>query len=338
MPNGDAQRRLSVKQILRYLENAAWTPLRQWLARPLIDAVPWMRRLRHYAIFLLLIALTSPFSHSYLDIKLSLGELIVHTAVVVVTVALAILLIEAATAALSRMAIREIPISTGGFLLRMAIAYVLSSSAIGLMHAPLPFTRAIMEKHADATQGGVSWQILPFVLLVVYAAYQVTRKDQLAQQLAELQRINRELEAAHRERQRGNEQKNHTPRQTSAVIRVQSKGIEIPLNAESVVRIQADENYCHVVADTGADVAPKRYLVRMTLSEALAGLPDQLFLQTHRSHLVNLRHVAALSRDGRRRELQLSNGDRVPISRSRMGSVQTGIQDFLASPGSGGRV
>jgi DNA-binding LytR/AlgR family response regulator len=136
---------------------------------------------------------------------------------------------------------------------------------------------------------------------------------------------------AQRERREHPQVQGETQEQTSAAITVQSNGVQIPLPAESILQIQADENYCHVVADVGSDVPSKRYLVRMTLSEALALLPEHLFLQTHRSHLVNLRYVAELIRDGRQRELRLTTGDRVPVSRARIGLVQSRIGEFLAA-------
>lgn len=170
------------------------------------------------------------------------------------------------------------------------------------------------------------WGLFPVALLIVYVACQMMRKDYLARQVAALQQINDELAAAQHERR-----DDGAPRPASCVIRVQSKGVETPLPAEHVVRIQAGENYCHVVPDTGANGTAKRHLVRMTLKEALDAVPAQLFVQTHRSHLVNLDYVTELRRDGRRRELRLGNGDRVPVSRSRADAVESRIQEYLTA-------
>jgi DNA-binding LytR/AlgR family response regulator len=315
----------------RYFDATMAAPLVLWLRRPLIGAVPWTYRLRLYGFFLLFIALSSPFLHSHLGIALSAEELVVHTALVVVAVAIVMSLIEAVIAAWLRVGHRENWVSTGGFLLRAALAYLASTLAIGPLHQLSPFTRAIMQRHAQAGQASVSWQLLPLALLIVYVVYQLMRKDYLSRQVAALREINDELLMAQRERREHPQVQGETQEQTSAAITVQSNGVQIPLPAESILQIQADENYCHVVADVGSDVPSKRYLVRMTLSEALALLPEHLFLQTHRSHLVNFRYVAELIRDGRQRELRLTTGDRVPVSRARIGLVQSRIGEFLAA-------
>lgn len=315
--------------LLRHFDRTIAGPLVLWLRRPLIDAEPWTHRTRPYGLFLLFIALSSPFLHSHLGIALSARELVVHTVIVVAAVVIAMLLIEAVVAALLRVAHRENRVSTGGFLVRAALAYFSSTLAVGPMHQLLPFTRAIMEEHVRTGRANLSWQVAPVALLIVYVAYQVMRKDYLARQVAALRQINDELGMVQRER-RADPGQRDAQQQISSVISVRSDGVEIPLHTDSILRVQADENYCHVVADVATDETPKRYLVRMTLSEALALLPEHLFLQTHRSHVVNLRYVTELIRDGRQRELRLTTGERVPVGRARIGSVQSRIRDFLA--------
>lgn len=322
-----------MKRLLGYLDKSIAAPLLQWLKRPLIDAVPWARRLRLYTLFLLLIALSSPFLHSYFDIALSPGEMVVHTLLVVAAVALAILVIETIVAVVFHATHRENSVSTGGFLLRAAAAYVMSNLLAGPMHQLSPFTRTIMEKHLRAGQTNTAWQVLPVALLIVYVAYQVMRKDYLARQVAALQRINEDLRSAQRQRSDNPEHDGDTGERR---FTVQSNGVDLPLQAESILHIQADENYCHIVADLG-NGEMKRYLVRMTLTEAAGLLPQRLFLQTHRSHVVNLGYVGELIRGGRQRELRLSNGDTVPISRARAGSVQSRIKEFLTTDGRGSR-
>jgi DNA-binding LytR/AlgR family response regulator len=314
-----------VKILLQHLDTSAFAPLLRWLHRPLIPAEPLILRLRFYVMFLLLIALSSPFLHAYLDVALSLAELILHTALVVFAVAVAILLVEVVLAVASRGAGPDRSISTGGFLLRAAVAYLLSSFAVGALHDLTPYTRAIMLAH-EAAQPNAIWQILPFALLIVYVAYQLMRADYLAQEVEGLRRLNEELRRvpqAHRAEMRGDAQETN-----DASLHVQANGMEIPLRADSILRIEADQNYCHVVAD-GVGGLPKRYLVRMTLRQALDRLPPRLFVQTHRSHVVNLTRVQALGRDRRRRELRMSNDDRVPVSRARVAAVQDGLRRHL---------
>lgn len=201
------------------------------------------------------------------------------------------------------------------------------------MHQVSPFTRAIMEEHARASPASMSWHILPVALLIVYVWYQAARKDYLSRQVAALRRINDELALAHRERSGQRDRPDDGPAQPAPAVTVRSNGMALPLHAESILRVESDKNYCHIMA-AGGDGRTNRYMERMTLREALETLPEGLFLQTHRSHLVNLHCVAELIRDGRRRQLRLTNGDRVPVSRARIGTVQSRIGEFLGNHGS----
>jgi DNA-binding LytR/AlgR family response regulator len=69
--------------------------------------------------------------------------------------------------------------------------------------------------------------------------------------------------------------------------------------------------------------------VRMTLNEAATLLPNALFVQTHRSHLVNLLYAAEIVRADRRRALCLTTGDYVPVSRTRINTVQSKLKAFV---------
>ena len=51
-------------------------------------------------------------------------------------------------------------------------------------------------------------------------------------------------------------------------------------------------------------------------------MPSESFLQTHRSYLVNRRHVAEVVRDGRRWTLRLRDGTSVPVARGRLATVR----------------
>lgn len=320
-----------VKLLLRYVTNTIIQPLGLWLRRPLLEAAPRGSRLRLYSLLLLLVALSSPVLHPYMNIALTRGELLVHTLIVTTAVALVILLLEAAIAALRRAIRQANSVSNGGLLLRATAAYLLASPAVGLFHQASPFTRAIMEEHDRAAPASMAWHVLPVVLFIVYVWYQAARKEHLSRQVASLQRINDEL--AQREHGGQHDRSGDGPARPTPAVTVRSNGMALPLRAESILRVESDENYCHIVA-AGGDGRTNRYMERMTLRDALETLPDQLFLQTHRSHLVNLRCVAELIRDGRRRQLRLTNGDRVPVSRARIDAVQSRIGEFLAGHGS----
>ena len=68
----------------------------------------------------------------------------------------------------------------------------------------------------------------------------------------------------------------------------------------------------------------------MPLRDILALLPDEDFVQVHRSHIVNLQHVQSVARHNRAIRLMLSDGFEVPVSRHRLESVLPKIKASLA--------
>lgn len=305
-------------------------PLVLWLRRPLIDDASWNHRLRLYGMFLLLVALSALPLHGYAGITLSHAELAVHTLLVTAAAALLLALIETVSAALRHLTARENRVTNGGLLGRAAAAYLLAIPVIGLLHLASPFTRGIMAQHARATELNMSWYVLPVALLITYMCFQAARKTYLSRQLARLRRINDELRRAQRNHRGDGERRDAGRQRHTPAITVRSNGVDIALHAESILRIRSDENYCHMVAATG-DGGSARHMVRMTLKEAAGLLPERMFVQVHRSHLVNIRCVTELIRDGHRRALRLTNGDRVPVSRARMAVVQARIGELLSA-------
>jgi DNA-binding LytR/AlgR family response regulator len=60
------------------------------------------------------------------------------------------------------------------------------------------------------------------------------------------------------------------------------------------------------------------------LDQSLVELEERLpgFVRVHRAELVNLARVVALHRGGEGAELELDDGDRVPVSRRRLAEVE----------------
>ena len=82
-----------------------------------------------------------------------------------------------------------------------------------------------------------------------------------------------------------------------------------------IIRCQGEGNYTHIYFEEN-----KHLLVAKTLVEFEDLLHEYLFLRVHKTHLVNLKHVAAyLKNDGG--ILQLTNGERISISRRRKETV-----------------
>jgi DNA-binding LytR/AlgR family response regulator len=89
----------------------------------------------------------------------------------------------------------------------------------------------------------------------------------------------------------------------------------IVLKTEEIVWVEAEDYYVLVHSTRG------RHLVRMPLGSLEERLDPQHFVRVHRAALVNLREVTEMDdRDGA--WLVMSNGARVPVSRSRKRRVE----------------
>lgn len=84
------------------------------------------------------------------------------------------------------------------------------------------------------------------------------------------------------------------------------KGL-IKVNPENVMYLEAEKNYTKVFLSN----QKKPLLVRSTLTKALEQLPDDMFIQTHRSHAVSVFYIDRLERD----HINIGNVS-VPVGRS----------------------
>jgi two-component system, LytTR family, response regulator LytT len=104
----------------------------------------------------------------------------------------------------------------------------------------------------------------------------------------------------------------HGTRQARArflAVSIANKVELIPV--ESVLAIHGDDDYSSIEALDG-----RKHLHKKTLSALECVLPPG-FQRVHRSHIVNMSHVARiLTRDGGTRTIVLTNGTQVPVSRS----------------------
>lgn len=86
---------------------------------------------------------------------------------------------------------------------------------------------------------------------------------------------------------------------------------------DEILGATAQENYCEVTLADGQNL-----LIRSTLADLLARLPQPPFARTHRSHLVNLAAVRAIEPAGRSFVAMLADGKtRLPVSRSEIEAV-----------------
>ena len=66
--------------------------------------------------------------------------------------------------------------------------------------------------------------------------------------------------------------------------------------------------------------------VNIKFSDLSALLPERQFISCHRSYLVNLEHIAYI----RSRELELTTGEVLPVSKYRLDELQRRLVDYLS--------
>ncbi|HEX4682099.1 MAG TPA: LytTR family DNA-binding domain-containing protein [Gemmatimonadaceae bacterium] len=101
---------------------------------------------------------------------------------------------------------------------------------------------------------------------------------------------------------------------TEPMIRifVRDHGRILPIAVADIERLEADDDYVAV------HTRGRRFLVYLGMNEFEARLDPQRFLRIHRSHIVNLDHVAAMNPyDRTRLEIQMKDGTRLTASRVR---------------------
>jgi two-component system, LytTR family, response regulator len=95
-------------------------------------------------------------------------------------------------------------------------------------------------------------------------------------------------------------------------ILVRDRGRIVPIAVSEIERLEADDDYVAV------HTRGRRFLVYLNMNEFEARLDAQRFLRVHRSHIVNLDHVAAMEPyDATRLVIQMRDGARIVASRTR---------------------
>jgi two-component system LytT family response regulator len=86
----------------------------------------------------------------------------------------------------------------------------------------------------------------------------------------------------------------------------------VPIRVASIERLEACDDYVIVHA------AGRRFRINLTLSDLERRLDPRLFVRAHRSHIVNLDHVASWTPyDGSRYQISLRSGATIVASRQR---------------------
>jgi two-component system LytT family response regulator len=93
---------------------------------------------------------------------------------------------------------------------------------------------------------------------------------------------------------------------------VRDRGRILPVAVREIERLEADDDYVAV------HLRGRRFLVYLGMSEFEARLDPTRFLRIHRSHIVNLDHVAAMVPfDATRLQIEMKDGTKLIASRTR---------------------
>ena len=297
-----------------------------WLKQPIAQMSTRTVRMRFYAVAIALVAVSVPFLHLYMDDQLTPIEMTAHTLSVAFSTAIAIALFELMLWIYLKQKIRKIGVSVGLFWLFFTAIFVLTFIVMSVTHDFLPMTFDIWNKHIAHDIVAAPWKMLPVVFLIGYMLFQLIRRYQLTQELLDLKQLNEQLQAVKASTEsRDSGVKDKQLCDTPKFV-LSCKDGDIYLNPASVIRVESDENYCHVLVIPEEGQSRHRFMARITLNDVANKLPENIFLRVHRSHIVNFSFVSSLERQGRNYQLRLTNGDNVPVSRSRIKEIRQKVQ------------
>ena len=280
------------------------------------------QRMRLYVIAITLVATSVPFLHLYMDDQLSLPEITVHTLNVAFSTAIAILLFELMLWGYLRRKDKKKYLSVGLFWVLFFGVFSLSFAVMHVTHDFSPITLDIWNKHIEPDLAAAPWKIVPIALLIGYILIQLIHRYQVTQELADLKKFNEQLRAVRNGAELPENDTKERRHSSASTFILPYKGEDLYLDPALIIRVESNENYCHVFVASNEQQDGHRYMARITLTEVISQLSGNLFLQVHRSHLVNFTYVESLKRQGRNYQLKLTNGDCIPVSRSRIKKIQ----------------
>lgn len=295
----------------RYYWTMVLEDLRNYLASPLpleLDARQHFGLLR--AVFLWVFASTV-LIHLLTQEQIRLMDMLVHATIIGLTYGLAVGIASALLYTFRNSAHR---IHVWQLWLASMAGFVL-----GYFFLPLePLAGQALGSNAGAHSANISFvNLMPVWCLVTYLFIQPYLTEGLRRELVQLREANERLEA-----------NDATATPDRQAIRFESGRNEFVLNADAIRNIVVEDHYCYIhyrqqsdPHDRGQDDGPycKRDLA-MPLREVLALLPPE-FVQVHRSHIVNMNHIASIRRKNREVQVMLNGGCEVPVSRHRLEEV-----------------
>lgn len=102
----------------------------------------------------------------------------------------------------------------------------------------------------------------------------------------------------------------HTHPHFPAIALPSMEGLEF-IHVDEIIRCESESNYTKIFTTNGAKI-----VVSKTLKEMEEAVKNHHFYRVHNSHLVNLIHIKKYKK-GKGGILEMSNGESIPVSRSR---------------------
>lgn len=142
--------------------------------------------------------------------------------------------------------------------------------------------------------------VKPFNKLDIFTAIEVALKSFAKQKPAEIEK-----------------EEDSTPIVTRDTLYVRDKYMFVKLKIEEIVYIKSDKNYLEI------HLLNKKHLVRGKMSEFLANLPSETFVQVNRSYVVNLDSIEQIGGG-----FLVVNGEEVPLGKSYREELKKRISFF----------
>lgn len=102
------------------------------------------------------------------------------------------------------------------------------------------------------------------------------------------------------------------------------------INLADITHITVEDHYCRINYSTEKGL--KNEMIRLPLKEMMQRLPNDFFIQIHRSHVVNVGHISHLAKEGREHKVVLRLfAVELPVSRHRFKHLEPRLKTVLES-------
>lgn len=116
---------------------------------------------------------------------------------------------------------------------------------------------------------------------------------------------------------------------SSGVLTLNTDAGELKIPHAHITHITVEDHYSRIFYAGGNGDGLRNVLIRLPLKKLMQELSSGAFVQIHRSHVVNLSHVARLEKTGRECRLVLSaEGIDLPVSRYRLPHIKPRLEEI----------